>query len=193
MVMHGCKKNVAATVAASTTANSLASQGYTVYTIEKGLQYADSTESLIEIVGVKNLHFNVIFDSSAIYQTDTANNQHDINKLYGFADNNAYDHHAFSARFGWNWYKGQLLLYAYIYNNSVMSFKSLGAIPLGVAADCQIIVQGNEYLFVLNGVTTIMPRASTTTTGEGYKLFPYFGGNEKAPHKISIAIKEIGE
>ncbi len=193
--LQGCNKNVgAATAPASTTTNSSpVNAGFTRYTIEKGKQFADSTEYLLSIVSVKKMHFLVIFDSSAIYQTDTAENQHDINKLYGFADNNVYDHHAFSARFGWNWYKGQLLLYAYVYNNSVMSFTRLGAIPLGSPADCAIVVRGPEYLFTLNGVTTSVPRASTTATGAGYKLYPYFGGNEVAPHKINIDIKEIAE
>ena len=125
VVVQGCKKNMGATTPASNpTSTSPVNVGFARYTIQKGLQFADGTETALEIVHIKNLHFIAIFDSSAIYQTDTAVNQHDINKLYGFADNNVFDHHAFSARFGWNWVKGQLWLYAYIYNNSVMSFKS---------------------------------------------------------------------
>jgi len=36
-----------------------------------------------------------------------------------------------------------------------------------------------------------MSRASTTTEAEGYKLFPYFGGDESAPHTISIWMQEF--
>ncbi|HVX50367.1 MAG TPA: hypothetical protein VHB48_09420, partial [Chitinophagaceae bacterium] len=97
----------------------------------------------------------------------------------------------FSARFGWNWKNNALWLYGYIYNNGVMHYKTLGNIPIGKPADCTIIVDSNRYKFVLNGKTTVMPRASTTPAAIGYKLFPYFGGTEAAPHKITIAIKEL--
>jgi hypothetical protein len=36
-----------------------------------------------------------------------------------------------------------------------------------------------------------MTRESKTEKAEGYKLFPYFGGDETAPHNISIWIKEL--
>lgn len=161
------------------------------YVILAGKQFAEGTEYLYKQLSVSEMHFVVTFDSTVIYKTDTASNQADINKLNGFADNNAFDHHKFSARFGWNWRDAKLWLYAYIYNNGVMSNKTLGSIPIGQPADCKIIVAGSQYQFVLNGVTTVMPRASTTATGVGYKLFPYFGGTETAPHKITIAVKEI--
>jgi hypothetical protein len=37
-----------------------------------------------------------------------------------------------------------------------------------------------------------MPRKSTTIKAVGYKLYPYFGGDELAPHPVSIWIKEAG-
>jgi len=36
-----------------------------------------------------------------------------------------------------------------------------------------------------------MSRASSTATAVGYKLYPYFGGDEAAPHDINIWIKEL--
>lgn len=174
-----------------TSTTPVAADSFTRYVILPGKQFAEGTEFVYKPLSVTEMHFLVQFDSSAIYKTDTAHNQADINKLNGFGDNNAFDHHKFSARFGWNWKNNALWLYAYIYNNGVMSNKTLGSIPIGKPADCAIIVAGNQYRFVLNGVTTVMPRTSTTATGVGYKLFPYFGGTETAPHKITIAIKEI--
>ncbi|MEO5783498.1 MAG: hypothetical protein ABIQ07_09520 [Ginsengibacter sp.] len=35
-----------------------------------------------------------------------------------------------------------------------------------------------------------LPRTSTTAKAIGYKLYPYFGGDETAPHEIDIWIKE---
>jgi hypothetical protein len=161
---------------------------YVLYTIQKGQQYCDKTTFVP--VKCSQLSFKVKFDSSAIYKTIADSNQYDINKLYGFADNKA-DHHAYSARFGWRWSNNALRLFAYVYNKSEMSFKELGTAQIGAENTCSIKVSGNEYIFSLNGAETKMPRASTTTLAEGYKLFPYFGGNESAPHTISIWIKEF--
>jgi hypothetical protein len=164
------------------------SKNYIQYTIPKGEQYCD--KSIFVPVKCSQLSFKVKFDSSAIYKTSSETNQTDINKLYGFSDNNA-AHHEYSARFGWRWSDNALRLFAYDYNNSVMSFKELGTVQIGAENTCSINVSGNEYIFSLNGAETKMPRASTTILAEGYKLFPYFGGNESAPHTISIWIEEL--
>ena len=158
------------------------------YIIKKGDQYCNY--SSFTHVDIDLLSFVVKFDSSAIYKTKDPNNQNDINKLLGFSDNNAL-HHDFSARFGWNWRKDALYLYAYNYNNGVRSSKSLGTIELGTENSCSIKVSGSSYIFTLNGNSLIMPRESTTPTGSGYKLYPYFGGDEVAPHSIFIWIKEL--
>jgi hypothetical protein len=52
-------------------------------------------------------------------------------------------------------------------------------------------VDGNKYVFTVNGNPVNIPRSSTTTTGRGYKLYPYFGGDELAPHNVTIKIKEL--
>jgi hypothetical protein len=161
---------------------------YKEYVILKGFQYGDST-SIVPFNGLQ-LNFVVKFDSSAIYKTIDTTNQIDINKLYGFSDNGK-DHHLFSARFGWNWYNNALHLYAYYYNNGVRDFKELGIVNVGKEINCSIKVLVNNYIFSLNGVETSVPRAATTLAGNGYKLFPYFGGDELAPHDIHIWIKEL--
>ena len=161
---------------------------YVKYTISKGRQYCDK-RSLVS-VNDSLLSFNVKFDSSAIYTTSNKGNQGDINKLFGFSDNNA-DHHEYSARFGWRWSGEALQLFAYIYNKGVMSFKEIGTVQIGSENSCSIKVAGDKYLFSLNDKEIMMPRASTTAMAQGYKLWPYFGGDELAPHTISIWIKEL--
>ncbi len=164
------------------------SNNYVKYTIAKGRQYCD--KSIFVPVKISKLSFKVKFDSSAIYKTIAESNQTDINKLFGFSDNNA-THHEYSARFGWRWSDNALRLFAYDYNNSVMSFKELGIVQIGEENACSIKVSGHQYIFSLNGKETTMPRSSTPALAEGYKLFPYFGGDESAPHTISIWIKEL--
>ncbi len=155
--------------------------------ILQGQQYSDQTK--FEVFEQQELKFIAKFDSSSIYSTAIPSNQYDINKLYGFADNGEH-HHLFSARFGWRWSDGKLRLFAYVYNNGIVANRELGIINIGNEQDCSIKVQSNSYIFSLNGVNTIMPRTSTTPNGKGYKLFPYFGGDETAPHDIHIWIKE---
>jgi hypothetical protein len=158
------------------------------YTIEQGQQFSNNTG----FKGVEHdeLKFDVKFDSSAIYHTTDPANQADINKLYGFSDNRA-QHHQYSARFGWNWGKQGLTLYGYIYNDGVRSSKAMGTVAIGAINRCSIKVTATSYIFSLNDKTETMPRTSTTTKGIGYQLYPYFGGDEFAPHKINIWIKEL--
>jgi len=158
------------------------------YNILKGNQYCDKNN--LVTVKLSLLKFKVRFDSSAIYKTSCAENQSDINKLFGFSDNNQL-HHEYSARFGWRWSDSALRLFAYVYNDGKMSFKELGTVAIGKENDCSISVSGEEYIFKLNGAELIMPRASTTPEAEGYQLYPYFGGDEPAPHNISIWIEKL--
>lgn len=51
-----------------------------------------------------------------------------------------------------------------------------------------IKIEANKYIFAVDGTTIEMPRFSTSPNG--YKLYPYFGGDEVAPHEIKIRIKE---
>lgn len=166
----------------------ITSNQFVQYTILKGKQYCD--KSTYQPVKYDSLSFVVKFDSSAIYQTSNATNQDDINKLIGFSDNNA-THQQYSARFGWRWSKNALRLFGYIYNNGVRSAKEISTVNIGRENSCSIKVSGNNYVFTVNGKSQTMPRGSKTVKAEGYKLFPYFGGDEMAPHTIEIWIKEL--
>ena len=164
------------------------SSEFVQYTILQGQQYCD--KSTYQAVEYDSLAFVVKFDSSAIYQTSNTTNQDDINKLFGFSDNNA-NHQQYSARFGWRWSKNALRLFGYTYNNGVRSSKELGSVEIGTENSCLLKVSGNSYIFTVNGISQTMARESSTAKAEGYKLFPYFGGDEVAPHTISIWIKEM--
>lgn len=163
------------------------SPSFKEYIIPQGEHYA--TENPLKLLDLSELKFAVKFDSSAIYQTSDAENQYDINKLYGFADNGDF-HQQFSARFGWRWSDGALRLFAYTYNNGVRDSKELGTVAIGEEVHCAIKVSGEQYVFTLNDKVETMSRLSTTEKGKGYQLYPYFGGDEAAPHEVRIWIKE---
>ena len=164
------------------------SSQFVKYTIQKGKNYCD--ENGYKAVSVSEMKFVVKFDSTAIYSTVNPDNQLDINKLYGFSDNNS-THQQFSARFGWGWNNNALRLYGYVYNDGIRSSKELGTVRIGSEINCSITVHAKSYLFTLNGVTDSLPRTSTTAKATGYKLYPYFGGDETAPHDIYVWIKEL--
>lgn len=164
------------------------STDFTLFTIKQGEHYvANNNYKPIEI---SELKFSVQFDSSAIYKTTDPVNQYDINKLYGFSDNNAM-HHQYSARFGWSWNEKALRLYAYVYNEEKVVMKELGPISIGNTYQCSIKVESNQYIFAINDSQTSIPRSSTTTKAKGYLLYPYFGGDEVAPQDIYIRIKDL--
>lgn len=158
----------------------------TVYTIKKGEHSSDG--AMLNWIDTAAMHFSVRFDSSAVYTTQDKQNQYDINKLYGFADNGA-QHHQYSARFGWRWSGAALRLFAYVYNAGVRQEAELTTVPIGPWIQCAISVQGNEYVFVVNDLVRTMPRTSTTPKAAGYMLYPYFGGDEVAPHDVRIEIR----
>lgn len=156
------------------------------YTIEKGNQYCNNNG--YKPVETTEMKFSVKFDSTAIYETLSSENQYDINKLYGFSDNNT-EHHQYSARLGWRWSDKALRLFAYVYNEGAVASKELTTIAIGEEINCSIKVAGSNYLFTVNGITTQLPRLATTEKGKGYQLYPYFGGDEVAPHQVTIWIK----
>jgi hypothetical protein len=179
----GCRKEYNAQDSA--TPSSTAS--FKEYIIPKGEHYA--TDNSLKAVDVSELRFVVKFDSSAVYQTTDPENQYDINKLYGFSDNGAL-HQQFSARFGWRWSDGALRLFAYTYNGGVRDSKELGVINIGEEVHCAIKVSGERYVFRVKDSVETMPRLSATAKAKGYQLYPYFGGDEAAPHEVRIWIRE---
>jgi len=164
------------------------STDFVEYTINKGQQYCNQTTFLP--IKYSELKFKVKFDSTAIYTSVRPENQLDINKLYGFSDDDS-AHQEFSARFGWRWSNNALWLFGYTYNNGIRAFKALGTVSIGAENFCSIKVDSTSYLFTLNDVADTMVRKSTTSEAVGYKLYPYFGGDELAPHDVRIWIKEL--
>ena len=158
------------------------------YVIRKGEQ--SSSPSTYKVYSnLSEQKFVVRFDTSAIYATANPVNQGDINKLYGFSDNDK-PHHVNSARIGWRWYNNALELHGYIYNDSVRTSQLITSVALNTDIPCSIKVAATSYTFTVNSTSIQMPRTAKTAGGSGYRLYPYFGGDEMAPKDITILIKE---
>jgi len=160
---------------------------FRTFIILKGNNYCEGND--YEVIHQSSLTFKAVFDSSCIYTSQNPDNQADINKLYGFSDCSTL-HHANSARFGWNWMNGQMHIHAYCYVDSVRQYKELGTVELNKEISCKIEVLPEKYIFTLNGKQDTMQRYCSDTIAYGVKLFPYFGGDEPAPHDLRIKIKE---
>ncbi len=135
------------------------------------------------------LVFEATFDDSAVYETQDPANQSDINKLYGFSDCGSH-HQQNSARFGWRWFDGALQILAYTYADGTRSHALVGVVDFDVVGQYRIDVDGAEYVFTLDGNPQVrMPRGCAGNGGIKYRLWPYFGGDETAPHEITIHIE----
>jgi hypothetical protein len=161
---------------------------FPTYTIQSGAHY--STPNTFKTVSGTTMSFTAKFDSSCIYTSTIPANQWDINKLWGF--NEGLFSTKNSARVGWNWKDSALWLYPYVHVNGV----NLGAqnpqgyqVAIGAEILCSITVSGNTYIFNINGNTVVTPRGPSSSTFSGYQQYPYFGGDETAPHKITIQVK----
>lgn len=164
------------------------SDGFTEYIIRQGNHYAEG--NIPKLISNTALHFMAKFDSSCIYTTINPDNSGDINKLYGFSDCGN-GHQESSARVGWVW-NGQVVeLYAYCYAGGIRSSRKIGAVAIGEVKELAIAVNGNQYVFICDGQQTVMTRYCNTPAYNGYQLYPYFGGDETAPHDIHVFIKEL--
>ena len=161
---------------------------FKTYFIKQGNNYCDNND--YALTQYTFMHFRAILDSSCIYTTVDPGNQADINKLFGFADC-ASHHQTNSARFGWNWENGAMHIHAYCYAATVRSYKELGTVTLGKAFDCKLYVLPDKYIFELEGKKDTMTRGCPDNTAIGYKLLPYFGGDEPAPHDVRVKIREM--
>lgn len=156
------------------------------YTIKEGDHY--STYEVSNYSG-DNLKFSAIFDESAIYTSEIEENQHDINKLYGFSDCKSH-HHQNSARFGWRWYRDRIEIMAYTYVEGERQSKFVGVAQMHKSHNYGIRIVDDKYIFSFDDVAVEMPRGCEDEVKLKYRLFPYFGGDEVAPHDITIFIAE---
>ena len=178
---------VEANAADANSSTAARAQQFILYTIAQGQHSSD--KSVLKSVRVSSMNFIAKFDNSAIYQSVNPENQYDINKLYGFSE--GFNHQYNSARIGWAYNDGALRLYAYAYNNGVRASQEITTVSIGTDISCSISVSGNLYLFTVNNSTVSLSRANSTATASGYRLYPYFGGDEVAPHNIRIQIKNL--
>ena len=161
---------------------------YTVYTIKKG---AHSSKSRLRWLYQPHLSYEVIFDNSCVYENEIPSNQRDINKLFGFSDCNSH-HQENSARFGWRWYNGQLEVLSYCYARGVRTSTHIANLQLNTPYKCHIYLYPDRYELEIEGFAPVQEnRVDVCKQGAYYLLWPYFGGDETAPHTIRIHMRKL--
>lgn len=161
---------------------------FELFVIKKGEHYSTYRAATLQS---KELRFYARFDSSAIYVSKTPENQWDVNKLLGFSDANVH-HQEHSARIGWRWLDNHLEVFAYVYSDSQRIIEPLGTANLGQNHLYEIILLDDRYRFRFDDTELDVTRTHVPSQkGTYYMLFPFFGGNEVAPHDIRIWIKML--
>lgn len=155
------------------------------FTIKKGDHY---TFHANKVIG-NNLKYEVLFESSCAYDLGNAN-QFDVNKLFGFNACNSL-HHENSARFGWVYLDGIIEIYAYVYENGVRDMEQIATVNIGEWNSFELINTGASYAFKVNNILYIWDKENTCVTKYNYMLYPYFGGDEVAPHDITIQLRSL--
>jgi len=140
----------------------------------------------------KQMDFCVKFFYNCKYDLDNID-QLDINKLAGYSYGL---HHINSARIGWRYdiAKDKIELFGYVYNQGKRTTKHILFVDINKLHNCQIKTEKDHYLFNVNNDTqnhTIIIPRTNKLMWFGYKLFPYFGGNRKAPHQMYIMLSTV--
>jgi len=162
--------------------------GYRVYTIPKG---EHSSGSYINHPTNSKISFDFILDDSAIYTSEIPENQYDVNKIYGMSDFGL-RHQKYSIRLGWRYINGEIELCWLRHEDGRHSSATIRTIEPNESYNAIINITTFYYEIVIDGDTTLVRRRPKGNWGlvRRYYLYPYFGGNEFAPHDITIQIRE---
>ena len=159
-----------------------------VFVIRAGNHYADQRQ--MESLQSNSLFFKARFDSTAIYDFESAYWQDSKNKLLGFSDCNSL-HHVNSARYAWQWNNNQLEIYAYCYVQGVRNEAFLGTVAIGETATYLLEINPHAYVFTFKDKRLEIERKSDCNVGVYQMLWPYFGGQIPAPHDVRIYLKRF--
>lgn len=161
-----------------------------IFSISRGDHYSEPRQ-VKSFVGT-SMKMTVIFDETAKYEfpPETASDQTDSNKLYGFSDC-ASPHKSNSARFGWYWHNNRLNISAFTHRHGAFYPEYLTSIELNRPYEASIEISSDRkrYIYTFNGVRLESERGCDSAKALGYHLQPYFGGQQVAPHDVSVSVK----
>ena len=141
-----------------------------------------------------HLHYKITFTNSCRYELNHSD-QADVNKLFGIGY--LPWHMINSVRFGWRYdmQSDKIEILSYIRKSGKIVFHSMAFLDIGKEYELLLYRTGfgnDTHLFVINGLNFYKNAGFLLNlNGWGYLLYPYFGGNSKAPHDIEIKMTKI--
>lgn len=168
------------------------------YVIREGNHYSTTIQD--RIFNRRNYdtiwEWEIMFDQYCKYHfshLEDSSNISDVNKLIGYADCGT-SHTKNSIRIGWRispTSMDTIELLSYIKKDGVFVFNPLTTVTQEETFNVTIVYDYDKYICCVNGFCDIIDRDCIEFKGHKWGLFPYFGGDETAPHRMSIYIKEI--
>jgi hypothetical protein len=158
--------------------------GFKVYKINKG---DHESTNRVDITVRDRVSYKVMFTESCLYKI-TGDDSLDVNKLFGLSDASSHSNH--SARFGWRTNNGQIEIMTYVRRSGKIITEPIGKVDIGQVADYKIEILDTIYTFKFNS-TVLSVKRESNYNGIRYHLWPYFGGNQTAPHLIEIHMKRL--
>lgn len=171
-----------------------------VYCIKKGKHYSYRLADWIKlpfklaIARGTRLSFRFMFSDACLYPM-TSNDDYDINKLYGITF--GFDEHYRSLRLGWRCIDGKIQIFTYWYSDGKRGYTYLWTVEANETylarfnkisnAQYQILLTGSADNLLANAIVNVNSSSDIVK----FKLWPYFGGNLKAPQDMKIYITEI--
>jgi hypothetical protein len=165
------------------------------YPIKKGNHYA-SMSVLEKITGLRlksgDYSVKFRFSSSCYWSTPRNPDDHDLNKLTGIGF--GLNHHNNSVRLAWVpdfEQSGVIKIFGYTYDNRQDAQKHQSAYITSVRTvqicSARIESLSGKYRITVEGVSIEMENKSPDPN-IGFRLYPYFGGNNTAPQDMTISI-----
>ena len=140
------------------------------------------------ITQMQVIRYDVVFTHTCRYDIGNAN-QGDINKLFGIG---YWPHHSYqSVRFGWNYLSSDNInIHAYWYLNGERYSKYLGSVKIGMRHTYVIMPseKSHNLQVIGRGISCTVPVPGSRFA---YRLGPYFGGNQVAPHNMTIYMDKL--
>jgi len=167
------------------------------YTIKKGSH--SSGFRFCPVISKKQEVMIVKFDWTCAYLIP-GKDQKDWNKLFGWS---YLAHQNNSVRWGWRYtplegvvpravIPNGIQIAPYLHSQGSIIFpKEWIDVPIGKEIELGIHDMNDCFLFTADSQKIIVPYSGIKKFPIGYKLYPYFGGNQTAPHDVSVWMKKV--
>lgn len=165
------------------------------YTILKNCHYAFFLLGRIFGWHYDKTYYNIFFKFSkeCWWSTPRNSDDYDLNKLAGFSFG-LFGIHKNSVRITWRpnfEKKGFISLYGYTYDSAKKEHTAEYLAEVEVEKNCICLLSLNEdsYIFDMGSFGSIEMDNKTPDSLIQKEIYPYFGGNNKSPQKMSIWMK----